>query len=158
MVTHPKLTFFNSLPKSPSLSPHSLSPVPPILVPLSLSTSAPPIPLSPPSLSTTPFPPGSGRRWHPSHPSLPDPAVAGEEDPGSPLFDVCAPLPTSPRYPQPRAEADLAAPAPLRSGSPPRSAWPRPAPTGPPLRRQRFASVSLDDVDLRFGKPRIQNG
>jgi len=39
------------------------------------------------------------------------------------------------------------------------SAWPRPAPTGPPLRRrQRFAFLLLDDAHLQFGELRTQNG
>jgi len=39
------------------------------------------------------------------------------------------------------------------------SAWPRPAPTGPPLRRRQiFAFLCLDNAHLQFGKPRTQNG
>ncbi|XP_066323391.1 vegetative cell wall protein gp1-like [Miscanthus floridulus] len=128
MHTHPKLAFFNSLSKNPSLSP----PRRPFL---SLSTPAPPLPLSPLSLSTTPLPPGFGRRRHPSLPSIQDPAVAGEEDPGSPLLDGRAPLPASPRYP-PAARAPC---RPFPSLSPPPSL--STAPLSPESGRRQHPSL-----------------
>ena len=71
----------------------------------------------------------------------------------APRLDA-VPVGRASRWTSPRRLLTAAAP---HSG-PPGRASPRPAPTGPPLRRRQiFAFLFLDDAHLQFGKPRTQN-